>query len=92
MPPSEQQPDDAAGLPRYVRFRDLKDAGIVGNWSILQRLINKQGFPHGIMLGRNTRGWPLDQVKAWLAKRPAAKKIVKVTDKHISKTRKNKAA
>jgi hypothetical protein len=95
-PTSEEalwHPDVAAGqLPHFVRFADLKEAKIVGNWSILQRLIDEEGFPQGIMLGRNTRGWPLDQVKAWLASRPAAKKIVKTTDKHISKTRKNKAA
>jgi predicted DNA-binding transcriptional regulator AlpA len=85
-------PSDTGGLPVYVRFADLKDAKITVNWTTLQRLIDEEGFPQGVMLGRNTRGWPLDQVKAWLAERPAAKKIVKVTDKHISKTRKKKAA
>jgi predicted DNA-binding transcriptional regulator AlpA len=95
MSPSEEQlwhPDDAAGLPRFVRFRDLVHAKIVGNWSILARLIAEDGFPQGVMLGRNTRGWPLDQVKAWLASRPAAKKVVRTTGKHVSKTRKKKAA
>jgi hypothetical protein len=28
------------------------------------------------MLGRNTRAWALDEVEAWLAARPTAKKVV----------------
>ena len=93
-PTSEERlwhPDDTAPrLPVYVRFVDLKANGIVGNWSILQRLIDEHGFPPGIMIAKNTRAWPLDAVMLWLEARPVAKKIVKTTSKHISKTRKAK--
>jgi hypothetical protein len=84
--------DNTGGLPHYVRFRDLKAANIVGNWSILQRLIDEESFPPGVMLGRNTRGWALDQVKAWLAARPVGKKVVHTSAKHVSKTRKKSKA
>jgi predicted DNA-binding transcriptional regulator AlpA len=94
--PSEERlwhaADDTAGLPHYVRFRDLVEAKIVGNWSMLARLIAEDGFPQGIMLGRNTRGWLLSEVKTWLSTRPAARKIVRTTSRHISKTRKKKTA
>jgi hypothetical protein len=63
-------------LSTFVRFRDLVDANIVRNWPTLLRLIAEDGFPSGIMLGRNTRAWPLDEVEAWLAERPTAKKVV----------------
>jgi len=79
-------PDDTAAgrLPHYVRFVDLKNAGIVGNWSILQRLIDEHGFPPGVMLAKNTRAWPLDLVTAWLETRPVAKKIVKTTSETLA--------
>jgi predicted DNA-binding transcriptional regulator AlpA len=67
---------DAAALPTYVRFRDLVDACIVGNWPTLSRLIDEQNFPAGVMLGKNTRAWRLDEVQAWLAALPTARKIV----------------
>jgi predicted pyridoxine 5'-phosphate oxidase superfamily flavin-nucleotide-binding protein len=96
LTPSEELsggPDDAAGrLPVFVRFTDLVDANIVRNWPTLLRLIAENGFPVGVMLGRNTRAWVLAEVEAWLATRPMAKKIVKTTGNHISKTRKKKAA
>lgn len=70
--------DDAAAarLPVFVRFRDLVDANIVRNWPTLLRLIDEDGFPPGVMLGRNTRAWALDEVEAWLAARPTARKVV----------------
>jgi predicted DNA-binding transcriptional regulator AlpA len=40
------------------------------------RLIDEEGFPPGAMLGRNTRAWALDEVEAWLAARPTARKAV----------------
>jgi predicted DNA-binding transcriptional regulator AlpA len=64
-------------ITRYVRFRDLVTAGIVGNWPTLLRLIECEGFPVGIMIGRNTRAWALDDVESWLAARLGARKFVK---------------
>jgi hypothetical protein len=68
-------PDDAAALPVYVRFKDLVAAGVVGNWPMLARLVDEQGFPPGILLGANSRAWKLAEVQTWLAGRPTARKI-----------------
>lgn len=65
-----------ARLPSFVRYRDLVAAGIVGNWPTLLRLIDVEGFPPGIMIGRNTRAWPVDEIESWLASRPIVRKIV----------------
>jgi predicted DNA-binding transcriptional regulator AlpA len=59
-------------LQRYVRFKHLVEAGVVGNWPTLLRFIESEGFPPGIMIGPNTRAWPLDEVETWLANRPTA--------------------
>jgi predicted DNA-binding transcriptional regulator AlpA len=59
-----------------VRFADLKQAGLVRNWPTLLRLIDNNGFPPGFLLGRNTRVWVLDDVQAWIAARPIARKIM----------------
>jgi predicted DNA-binding transcriptional regulator AlpA len=65
-----------SALRRYVRFSDLVEANIVGNWPSLLRLIDHESFPAGILIGRNTRAWPLDEVQNWLAARPSARKAV----------------
>jgi hypothetical protein len=65
-----------ARLPSFVRYRDLVAAGIVGNWPTLLRLIDVEGFPPGIMIGRNTRAWPVDEIESLLASRPIVRKIV----------------
>jgi predicted DNA-binding transcriptional regulator AlpA len=59
---------------RYLRFADLKARGIVNNWPTLKRWIEREGFPPGIKLGRNTRAWTEDSVTEWLANRPSWKK------------------
>jgi predicted DNA-binding transcriptional regulator AlpA len=69
--------DDAeARLSILVRFADLKAAGYVRNWPTLLRLIDDDGFPPGFLLGRNTRVWVLDDVQAWIAARPIARKEI----------------
>jgi hypothetical protein len=55
---------------RVVRFEDLKQAGLVRDWSAVNRLINHEGFPPGILLSRNKRVWREADVIAWLAARP----------------------
>jgi hypothetical protein len=62
-------------LPVYIRFADLVASHIVSNWVQLGRLIDHEGFPEGVLLGPNTRAWKLDEVQAWLATRPTARKI-----------------
>ena len=76
--------DDAAAsqrLPIYLRFDDLVAANIVRNWTTLKRLLDEDGFPPGVMLGRNTRAWSLAAVAAWLAARPMARKPVPRSNK-----------
>lgn len=65
-------PDDAdtAPLRRWVRFRDLAAAGIIGNWPTLLRLVAEEGFPSGRMIGPNTRAWLASEVEDWLDTRP----------------------
>ena len=59
-------------MKRYVRFSDLKAAGIVDNWVTLNERVRRDGFPPGIKLGPNTRAWAVEDVEAWLAARPLA--------------------
>ena len=84
MHPKVQNPDggdgkqanDAAIIPTYCRFADLRAAGITDNWPHLLRLIANEGFPVGVMLSRNIRAWPVDEVRRWLAERPTARKQI----------------
>ena len=71
-----------SGFPVYVRYNDLAAAGIVANWTQLRRLIDTQDFPAGVMIGRNTRVWHVDQIKQWLAARPSARKVIPPNARH----------
>jgi predicted DNA-binding transcriptional regulator AlpA len=74
---SDDGADDTARLlPVYVRLKDLVRANIATSWPQLLRMIAAENFPTGVMLGKNTRAWRLDEVEAWLATRPTARKIV----------------
>ena len=57
---------------QYLRYADLKAAGIVRNRMTLHRWIRKLGFPKGILLGPNTRAWSEVEVLNWLKSRPAS--------------------
>jgi predicted DNA-binding transcriptional regulator AlpA len=57
-------------LPRFVRFRDLRESGIAETLQTVKHLQKEQGFPLGRLLGPNTRAWTVEEVKAWLASRP----------------------
>jgi predicted DNA-binding transcriptional regulator AlpA len=59
-------------LPVYVRYPDLRRAGIVTSWVGLRRLIVNEKFPTGAMLAPKTRAWLLSEVRAWLDTRPTA--------------------
>jgi len=63
-------------LPYYVRFRDLRAAGICDNWESLSRMIDDYGFPTGILLSPNVRAWDVDEVNKWLTERPTERKVV----------------
>jgi predicted DNA-binding transcriptional regulator AlpA len=61
-------------LPTYLRFKDLKAAGIVNNWMTLERRIKDSNFPKGRYLGKNhrLRAWTEEEVMAWIKTREAA--------------------
>lgn len=56
-------------LPRFLRFKDLVDAGIVNNRPTLHRWIRDRGFPKAVKLGPGTAAWKDDEVQAWLSQR-----------------------
>jgi hypothetical protein len=58
-------------LPYYVRFRNLREAGIVDSWEQLSQLIDRYGFPSGTA---NIRVWDINDVRQWLANRPTERK------------------
>jgi predicted DNA-binding transcriptional regulator AlpA len=60
--------------PRFLRFRDLVALGVVRNWPTLLRWVEKEQFPAGRWLGPNSRMWTADEVAAWLAARPTARR------------------
>jgi predicted DNA-binding transcriptional regulator AlpA len=57
-----------------VRFPDLVARGIFNSRMTLKRAIDALGFPPGILLTPNSRAWREDEVEAWIASRPAARK------------------
>jgi hypothetical protein len=59
-------------MTRLLRFRDLKDRGIINNWVMLKRRIKRDGFPVGRMIGPNSRAWTEAEVDAWIKSRPTA--------------------
>ena len=63
-------------LPVYIRMRHLREAGIVGNWQQLGRLIEHYGFPAGVLLSPNVRAWDKAEVERWLANRPVERKVI----------------
>jgi predicted DNA-binding transcriptional regulator AlpA len=56
-------------LPKLLKFKDLKELGIVRNWTTLQRWIDSGHFPAGIKLGPNSRAWTEESIAEWLAAR-----------------------
>jgi hypothetical protein len=57
---------------KLLRFSDLKDRGVINNWPMLRRRIERDGFPPGRMIGPNSRAWTEDEVDAWINSRPTA--------------------
>jgi predicted DNA-binding transcriptional regulator AlpA len=54
-------------IPTLLKFKDLKAAGIVSNWTTLSRWIAKENFPQGIPIGPHTRAWTEQSINEWLA-------------------------
>ena len=62
----------------YWHYRDLKSRGIVNNRMTLHRWILDHGFPKGVLLGPNSRAWPIQDVIQWLDDRNASTKTEEV--------------
>jgi predicted DNA-binding transcriptional regulator AlpA len=59
-------------LPKLLRYKDLKELGIVENWTTLFRLIADGEFPPGRYISPNRRAWTETEVAEWLESRPQA--------------------
>lgn len=57
-------------LPKFLRFADLRERGVVRNRPALNKLIKDRGFPKGQQLGPNTRVWTETEVTDWVKSRP----------------------
>jgi hypothetical protein len=77
-------------LQQFVRFFDLKEAGIVDNRAQLRNLQQKHGFPLGILAGESTRIFPVEEVNAWLTNRPT--EISAVASQRVQRLREAKEA
>ncbi len=53
----------------FVRFKHLRQMGIVTSWPHLYRIIEYNGFPAGAHLSDRMRVWDERDVEAWLASR-----------------------
>jgi len=61
-------------MRKRLRYRDLKERGVINNRPTLNNWIKKLGFPPGQLTGPNSRTWSEDEVEAWLDSRPTAPK------------------
>ena len=62
-------------MGKRLRYRDLKECGIVRNRVTLANWIRKLGFPPGQLTGPNTRTWDEDtEILPWLEGRPTGPK------------------
>jgi hypothetical protein len=68
-------------LPTFIKFADLKAAGIVNDHCALKVLIDDHNFPKGRWLGSATHVWTLNEVEQWLANRPAERPVPNASDK-----------
>jgi predicted DNA-binding transcriptional regulator AlpA len=58
---------------RFLRFKQLQERGIVGDYASLSDLIKRHGFPPGFKLSHKVLIFDQDEVLAWLeTKRRAA--------------------
>ena len=53
-----------------LRFRNLKERGIVNSWPQLKRLQELHGFPLGKLFSPNVRVWTEEEINAYIASRP----------------------
>jgi hypothetical protein len=61
-------------MMKFFRYAALKAAGLVNNWGQLKKLVEEENFPPGRLIGPNTRVWTEEEIQAWIASRPTARK------------------
>jgi Prophage CP4-57 regulatory protein (AlpA) len=59
-------------IPKVLRYKDLKERGIINNWTTLLRLIANGDFPAGRYISPNCRAWTEQEIAEWLDSRPQA--------------------
>jgi hypothetical protein len=65
-------------MQKRLRYRDLKERGIVNNRTTLANWIQNLGFPCGQLTGPNTRTWGEDEIVDFLNSRPTAPKAAPI--------------
>jgi len=55
---------------QFLRFADLRERKIVENYPQLRLMIDRYGFPEGVLLSPNRRGWRISEIEQWLSQRP----------------------
>lgn len=55
-----------------LRFKDLKERGIVSTWASLLRWVDTADFPPGRKIAPNTRVWTEAEIDEWFVSRPLA--------------------
>jgi predicted DNA-binding transcriptional regulator AlpA len=68
--------DDDGPLPQFVRFNDLRRAGVARTRKQIKQLVERHGFPSGILLSPNVRAWRVAEIKTWLRDRPVERKVM----------------
>jgi predicted DNA-binding transcriptional regulator AlpA len=59
---------------KLIRYNDLVAKGVINSRMTLKRVIDTQGFPTGRLVTPNSRAWDEEEVDAWVAARPTARK------------------
>jgi predicted DNA-binding transcriptional regulator AlpA len=75
QPPRPRPPnprDHRGELRRFVRFRQLQQMGVVGDWPTLLDYIERLGFPPGYKLSHKVRIWDQQSVFDWIEARKVA--------------------
>ena len=79
-------------LPTFIRYPELKAAGLVKNWTNLRERILHHGFPPGRLIGPNMRAWTPEEIRDYVASCPTAPKLIPPRRKRSKPTKKSKAA
>jgi len=76
-------------MQKRLRYRDLKERGVIKNRPTLQNWIRDRGLPPGQLTGPNSRTWGEAEVEAWLASRPTAPKPTPKPSRRPGRPRRN---